>query len=246
MYRSLDPDRIVASLDTLESRIKERFSGAGLAGVCAELSVIARETKRRAERIKRPNLLLRFFVGLLLAGGAVLTVWVSQLIDFSKTTADSVFTVLQGIEAIMNIIVLMGAALWALITLEEKWKRRRAMAALHELRAIAHVIDMHQVTKDPGHPVGLGKGTASSPKRTLSNFELSRYLDYCSEMLSLTAKVAALYAQSLNDTAVTETVNEIEQITTNLSNKIWQKINIVQRMMAEEGRLLANQATPHG
>ena len=31
----------------------------------------------------------------------------------------------------------------------------------------------------------------SSPKRLLSPFELTRYLDYCSEMLSLAAKVAA-------------------------------------------------------
>jgi hypothetical protein len=33
----------------------------------------------------------------------------------------------------------------------------------------------------------------------MSPFELTRYLDYCSEMLSLTSKLAAVYAQNLPD-----------------------------------------------
>ena len=61
----------------------------------------------------------------------------------------------------------------------------------------------------------------------MSPFELIRYLDYCSEMLSLTSKLAALYAQNLPDPVVIDTVNEIESLTTNLSQKIWQKITIV-------------------
>lgn len=41
--------------------------------------------------------------------------------------------------------------------------------------------------------------TASSPKQTLSGPELIRYLDYCSEMLSLIGKLAALYVQKFDD-----------------------------------------------
>ena len=33
----------------------------------------------------------------------------------------------------------------------------------------------------------------------MSEFELMRYLDYCSEMLSLTGKLAALYMQNMRD-----------------------------------------------
>jgi hypothetical protein len=61
----------------------------------------------------------------------------------------------------------------------------------------------------------------------MSPFELTRYLDYCSEMLSLTSKLAALYAQNLPDPVVIDAVNEIESLTTNLSQKIWQKITIL-------------------
>ena len=232
MYRTLDSEKIVASLDTLEKRIEERLPSSGLSKVCAELIGIARENKARAERIARPNLWLRAAVLLLLAGLLLLLSRVGMLIDFSKTAADSVYTVLQGIEAAMNILVLMGATAIFLVTSEDRLKRRRALTALHELRSIAHVIDMHQLTKDPSSIVGGGRDTPSSPHRTLTPFLLTRYLDYCSEMLSLTAKVAALYAQSFPDPVVADAVNDLETITASLSQKIWQKINIVQGLVA--------------
>ncbi len=232
MYRTLDPDKIVASLVTLEKRIDERFPHSGLGRVCAELNGIARENKVRAERIGRPNVLLRALVFIIIAGLLYLLSRVGMLIDFSKTAADSVYTVLQGIEASMNIFVLMGATAVFLVTCEDRLKRRRALAALHELRSIAHVIDMHQLTKDPSSIVGGGRDTPSSPHRALTPFLLTRYLDYCSEMLSLTAKVAALYAQSFPDPVVADAVNDLETITASLSQKIWQKINIVQSLVA--------------
>ena len=52
--------------------------------------------------------------------------------------------------------------------------------ALHELRGVAHVIDMHQLTKDPRGMKFKAIATASSPERTLTPFQLTRYLDYCS------------------------------------------------------------------
>jgi hypothetical protein len=126
-----------------------------------------------------------------------------------------------------QLCVAVGATVLFLITLESRIKRRRALKALHELRAIAHVIDMHQLTKDPERALGIGKDTASSPKRELSPFELTRYLDYCSEMLSLSGKIAAIYAQDFDDAVVVDAVNDIEDLTTGLSRKIWQKISVL-------------------
>ena len=56
---------------------------------------------------------------------------------------------------------------------------------------------------------------------------MARYLDYCSEMLSLTSKVAVLFAQGFPDPIVTEAVSDIERIAAGLSQKIWQKIMIL-------------------
>jgi hypothetical protein len=233
-YRALDPDKVIDTIALLRHRISERFAGAGLAEVCAELFQIARENSTRAEKISRRNIPLQAAVFVLLVAGVGGLVWIASLIDFTRTSADSVYSVLQGLEAAANLVVLMGAALFFLVTIEVRLKRRRALGALHELRSIVHVIDMHQLTKDPSTIVSVTGKTASSPARTLTRFELTRYLDYCSEMLSLTAKVAVLFAQGFPDPIVTEAVSDIERIAAGLSQKIWQKIIILESLGPEE------------
>jgi hypothetical protein len=56
---------------------------------------------------------------------------------------------------------------------------------------------------------------------------LRRYLDYCSEMLSLAGKLAALYAQAVSTPAAVEAVNDLENLSIGLSRKIWQKIALI-------------------
>jgi hypothetical protein len=233
--RSLDPQKVIETIATLEKRIAERFSGAGLAAVCGELLAVAREDSVRARRIGRRHILLRLMVFALSAAGIVLFVWILNQVDFSRTSAstDSVYTVFQGIEALANMVVLLGAAMLFLITIEQRVKRRRALRALHELRAIVHVIDMHQLTKDPSAGVVVGGNTPSSPARTLKPYELSRYLDYCSEMMALASKVAVMFAQSFPDPVVTEAVSDIERIAAGLSQKIWQKIMIIESLIRD-------------
>ena len=108
----------------------------------------------------------------------------------------------QGIEASINTMLLAVLGLLALIRAEERIKRKRVFRELHGLRSLIHVIDMHQLTKDPNVLSAGYKPTAKSPPRITDRFELARYLDYCSEMLSITGKVAALFAQSVNDEVV--------------------------------------------
>jgi hypothetical protein len=234
-YRELDPAKVIDTVAALEKRIVERFPGAGLAGVCAELLVIAKENSARAERVSRRNLPLRVGIFLLLAAGTAVLVRIATLFGSVPTAADNLYSVLQGLEAAVNLTVLIGAAVFFLTRIEERMKRNGALKALHELRSIVHVIDMHQLTKDPSAAVSIAGNTPSSPPRTLTPFEVTRYLDYCSEMLSLTAKVAVMFAQSFPDAIVTETVSDIERIATGLSQKIWQKIVILQAPGAEAG-----------
>ncbi|MDX2156452.1 MAG: hypothetical protein SFW09_08070, partial [Hyphomicrobiaceae bacterium] len=206
--------------------------GAGLAKVCGELAQIAGENRERLRRIAAPHYGLRAASGAVLLAGAALLAYVGTIIVKLKAENTDLFGVLQGIEASVNLLLVTGAAVFSLVTLEARWKRKQALDDLHELRSIVHVIDMHQLTKDPSTNPAVTPPTASSPPRLLKPAELVRYLDYCSEMLSLTAKVAALYAQHSTDAAVLEAVNDLERLTTNLSSKIWQKINIVQAMVA--------------
>ncbi|MEX2152286.1 MAG: hypothetical protein WD825_03055, partial [Gemmatimonadaceae bacterium] len=137
---------------------------------------------------------------------------------------------IQTIEAAVNDIVFFGIAVFFVLTIETRVKRRKALEMLHELRSLAHIVDMHQLTKDPERLLSRQPDTPSSPERTMSGPELGRYLDYCSEILSLISKTSALLVQHFNDAVVLAAVNEIEDLTTGLSGKIWQKITILERV----------------
>lgn len=225
MYRSLDSDKILATIQTLNRRIGERFPGSGLDRVCLELLTIAGESQKRSAWIAKPQKSLRVITVVLvtiLIGGLL---FVLASAAWPRNGFDLVVLV-QVSEAGLNVFLLLSAAILFLVTAETRIKRRRALKAIHELRALAHVIDMHQLTKDPERLVRR-QATASSPKQTLTPFELGRYLDYCSEMLSLIGKLAALYVQKFDDPVALAAVNEVEDLTTGLSRKIWQKIMII-------------------
>jgi len=132
--------------------------------------------------------------------------------------------VIQITEALINDILLVGAALFFLISFETRTKRKSLLEALHQLRSIAHVIDMHQLTKDPSVITRPHTRTANSPKRTMTAFELQRYLDYCAEMFSLIGKIAALYSERLPEPEIVSAANDIESLCTGLSQKVWQKL----------------------
>ncbi|MTD95186.1 hypothetical protein GIW81_12670 [Hyphomicrobium sp. xq] len=224
-YRNLASQKIADTLTTLAQRINERFPGSGLLQVCRELIVMAEQTSERADKIARPNVPLIAGVWLLLLLAAGTVVWLlGKAMQLEAST--ELTNVMQGVDAGVSLLIVLGGAAFYLSSLESRWRRRAVLKALHEFRSIAHVIDMHQLTKDPS-ALG-GPRTSSSPDREMTRFELVRYLSYCSEMLSLASKSAAVYAEKIGDPAVVDAVGDIERLTTNLSQKIWQKITLVE------------------
>jgi hypothetical protein len=224
-YRNLASQKIADTLTTLVQRIGERFPGSGLLKVCRELIVMAEQTSDRADKIARPNVTLIAGVWLLLLLAAGTIVWLlSKATQLEAST--ELTNVMQGVDAGVSLLIVLGGAAFYLSSLESRWRRRAVLKALHEFRSVAHVIDMHQLTKDPS-ALG-GPRTSSSPDREMTRFELVRYLSYCSEMLSLASKSAAVYAEKIDDPAVVDAVGDIERLTTNLSQKIWQKITLVE------------------
>ena len=133
------------------------------------------------------------------------------------------------VESVINDLVFAAIAVLFLWAFPERLERRSLLRLLHRLRSLAHVIDMHQLSKDPEQISASYTPTAQSIQHGLNAEQLHHYLDYCSEMLSLTAKTAALCAEHSTDSVVLETVSYIETLTTDLSNKIWQKISLLPR-----------------
>ena len=233
MYRSLNSEKIVGTIETLCRRIDERFPDSGLRNVCRELLTVAGESQERSAWIARPHRALRLVTWLLVG---IIVLAMAAVLANSAWPRDGfdLIALVQVSEAGLNVTILLGAAVLFLATVEVRIKRGRALKAIHELRALAHVIDMHQLTKDPERLLPRGKQTPSSPKPSLRAPELIRYLDYCSEMLSLIGKLAALYVQKFDDPVALAAVNEVEELTTGLSRKIWQKIMILNALLAEE------------
>jgi hypothetical protein len=228
VYRSVNPESVVRTVERLRDRIKERFPESGLGRVAEELHEVAQASAARALWTRKPLLPLRVAMGalvlLILAG---LVTMVLALRGTAELKQVSVIELVQALEAGVNDVIFVGVAIFFLASLESRIKRARVLAAVHELRALAHIIDMHQLTKDPERMLLAGPDTPSSPERLLTPFELSRYLDYCSELLSLLGKIGALYAQYTTDAVALSAVDQIEDLTSGLSRKIWQKIMIL-------------------
>ncbi|WP_145359182.1 hypothetical protein [Alienimonas californiensis] len=226
----LDPDQIVKTIVRIEARIADRFPNAGLRRVCRKLHSISLIAGERSTSFGRPILWLRAVVWTLVIGVALSLLATVALLAKPTTESLGIIDFIQVLEAGINDVVLIGAALLFLTTLENRIKRHRVLAAIHELRAMAHIIDMHQLNKDPErilHPE-LILMEPNGQDRRLSAFDLCRYLDYCSEMLSLIGKVAALYVQRFDDATALSAVNEVENLCSGLSRKIWQKIMIIE------------------
>ena len=227
-YSELRPAQVRSTISLLARRIEERFPTSGLSRVAVELINLANQTESVVEQLRRPLWWVRgstvFTIGVLVA----LVLWAAvQLVHVAELGKISVPELLQAVDAATNELIVLSLAVLFLVSLETRLKRRTALRMLHRLRSIAHVVDMHQLTKDPEHALHAVTATASSPVRQLPRHQLARYLDYCSELLALTSKLAALHAQHLQDPVVLDAVNDIESLTSDLSRKIWQKITIL-------------------
>jgi len=227
-YRRLDPQEIIKTVGALHLRIEERFPDSGLGRISAELLRVANENVARVQWIQRPQMLLRLAAILLSVGmivmvfGLVRNIHQFQMNDYTNF--------IQALDASIGSLVFIGAAILFLVSWENRIKRDRALKAIHELRAMAHIVDMHQLTKDPENYFGRATRPASPPKREMTPFELNRYFDYCNDSLALISKIAALYVQGYQDPVLLDAVDDVEDLTSGLSRKIWQKIIILDNL----------------
>lgn len=227
-YSKLDSALIRATIARLHDRIRERFPESGLSRVAAEMVHAAKENEAVLDEVRRPIWWLRVSGFLALLAIVGLAFWVvNSFMHMADARHGTFGDLLQAVDSAINEVIFLSLAIYFLISLETRVKRRRALRMLHRFRSLAHILDMHQLTKDPEYVLHDVPMTASSPERLLSRAELTRYLDYTSELLALVSKLAALHAQDLQDSVVLEAVNDVESLTAGLSRNVWQKITIL-------------------
>ena len=203
-------------------------SGSGLSHVAAELEEVASAALQLSEKLRKPLWTVRLMTVAAIAALISFTIWLAVL-SFQLVPAgeNGLMDLLQGIESAINELIFLSLAILFFATLENRLKRKAALSSLHRLRSLAHVVDMHQLTKDPAYLLTTHRPTAASPERSMTAYELTRYLDYCSELLAIISKLAALHVQNLQDPQVLTTVNDVENLAQGLAGKIWQKIMIL-------------------
>ena len=238
MYRHLNADLIVQTCRSTQERIAERFVNSGLSKVASEILTVSEQAAGLATWLTKPHWPLRALAGFSIATILIIVISVALHVKV-QLTFSSIAEFLQGLDAAINEVVFIGVAAFFFMTLETRLKRRRVLKAIHELRALAHIIDMHQLTKDPERLATAPTVATPDVQRPQNPAELIRYLDNCSDLLALISKISALYVQNFDDPVTLAAVNEIENLTNGLSRKIWQKIMIFDRILAP-----ANAAPP--
>jgi hypothetical protein len=224
-------DHVGATVDQLERRIRARFGDRGLTRAAKDLRRLVDEVQTEAgqshRRFLRTTLASRTVSVVIVVAtlAALFFSGRSAVIDGLDTASDWI----PWVESVINDLVFAAIAVLFLWAFPERRERRTLLGLLHRLRSLAHVIDMHQLSKDPEQVSPTYTRTAESVTHGLDADQLHHYLDYCSEMLSLTAKTAALCAEHSTDEVVLETIATLETLTTELSNKIWQKISLLPR-----------------
>jgi hypothetical protein len=227
-FRQLDAQAITRTLEETCERIRDRFPDSNLRRLAEQLHAVSLEAAKVEQYLDRPNW------GLRIGGGIAVLVLLVVLLILGAVTLNSpadmtLSDLLQTIEAGINDIVFFGVAIFFFMTVESRVKRRRALAMLHQLRSLAHIVDMHQLTKDPERLMSRGDRFVPGASKPATGQDLAKYLDFCSELLSLISKIAALLVQRFDDSVVLAGVNEVEALATGLSGKIWQKITILER-----------------
>lgn len=226
----LDAGDIAHAAERLRARIEERLPEPTLADLAQSFTAMVPEVAGKLSesrgRLGRTRVLARLAAGVVVLL-SVVAFWLAlkdPLLHGTQRSSDWV----PLVESTINDLVFAAVAVFFLWALPERTERRALLRELHKLRTLAHVVDMHQLDKDPEqarddyHPTAV-----SPPRRIMDAEELHHYLDYCSELVALIAKTAALCAERTSDPVVLGTVSEIETVTAHMSQKIWQKISLL-------------------
>lgn len=225
----LDARYVEETVHRLEGRIRARFPDRNLGNAARELGRMVPEiqTGFRESKARRSNVRLFSRVASLVIVVLALIALGVALRDAVTTGMEHSFTWVTLIESLVNDVVFAAIAVVFLWLLPERLERRALLDLLHKLRSQAHVVDMHQLDKDPEQARPDYTPTSKSPARRMNAEDLHHYFDYCSELVSLIAKTAALCAERTSDPVVLGTVSEIETLTAQMSQKIWQKISLL-------------------
>jgi hypothetical protein len=217
----LDPARIIETTENLARNISEKLPGSSLAGLAVELAQIAHATFERARQARRPIYSIRV-LSLLAISASLLGLWyllshIHARWEFGGTITE----VFEAADAGFNLLVLLAGALWFLVTIENRIKRKKALEFIEELREFIHVIDVTQLYYTP-----LVYDPEPAPARISLTFDYTYFL-FCTQMLAVISNLAALYTRGAAGDSILRAASEVEQLSNAISVKLLSKAESV-------------------
>ncbi|HZV20207.1 MAG TPA: hypothetical protein VE986_01540, partial [Hyphomicrobiales bacterium] len=139
----------------LSERISGEFPARGLTQEARELAKDAKSFVAEAESLSRKGasyyairVLVALGFGLWIGTTSLVLLRIWSLVQKKPESLD-LFQSMQGIDAGIHIAVSAALAIFFTATLERRRKRRIAFNGLNSLLNFAHVVDSHQIDKDP-------------------------------------------------------------------------------------------------
>lgn len=220
---------VLTTVETLQARIAARFPTRNLVKVAEELVVLIRHSTGDSHHSRRQLMWARGISRALIALVGVLAlgafIWGLATAIGDKTLTGAQW--LPLLESTVNDLIFAAVAIFFLYTIPERMLRSRALKVLHRLRSLAHIIDMHQLTKEPESLRDAFSRESDGDGTDLTQEQVEYYLEYCTELLSIVGKAAVLCAEESQDDIVLNTVSTIETLTMGMSRKVWQKVFVL-------------------
>jgi hypothetical protein len=147
-FTKLNSEPIVQQMEVLSKRIEERFPDSGLNAIGKESYKLAQGIKEKHNEFSKPNYFIRvpsYLLIFLIIVGVAYTIYRIELPGEQL----KLFELFSIVESGINDLVFISIAIYFLFGIETRIKRKKALRAMEELRSFVHVIDMHQLSKEP-------------------------------------------------------------------------------------------------
>ena len=229
---TLELHQIVEAVELLRNRIGERFPNSGLKSHAGELVEFSQLLKKKGRKLVGVSLGVRIISWL--GGIFVIVLIVIPYFFFVKNQSgiETLPNFLQSLEAVITVIAGTSAAFIAMISIKRSHIRKKALALLHLLREIAHVIDMLQLSKSPAAVMFPLEPTAYSrpATETFSQGEMFRYLSYCGEISALLGKLSVIISGWVPDPAVLSAADDVQNLASDLERKMLSKLLLLEQI----------------
>ena len=220
----LDPAKIIETAENLARRIGDSLPASSLAGLAAQLRG-SHVRPMIAPAARSPNYAIRA-ASLLAIAATILGLWYLVSHIHTRWEFGTITELFEATDAGFNLLVLLAGALWFLITLETRFKRKKALGFIEELREFIHVIDVTQLYYTPD----LYKVDSANSGTSL-NIDYT-YPLFCTEMLAVISNLAPIYTRGAVGDSILRAVSEVEMLANAVSAKLLSKAESVRGVSA--------------